>query len=714
MSGKQLFLRYFTNSLLITTGVMDINLFIIMGIAVPLVMAPLVLFSSKYLRYAFLLVVICALLFLAYLNSTGIELGSLVVGDAILAPVSFSEHPYSRIAVFGFTLVGSLALLFGMQFSKPSEQATALVALASVVGIVFSDNFIMLFIFWEMLTLSTAGLILLKKTPESLMAGLYFLSFHLAGGLIVLLGILLHYQAASSFALAIPEAGLNFFIIGFGFKAAFIPLHLWVARGYPSANFPSSVILAGLTTKIGVYAIARILPPHEAILLMGASMALVGVTCALLQHNMRRLLSYHIISQVGYMVAGVGLASSYAVDGALLHVVNHMLYKALLFMSVGAVYYATRTEDLHDLIHESDNEKEEKEKSFIWKAMPLVTLGAIVGALSISGIPYFNGFVSKYLLKKAMYGVGAAETMLMIASIGTAASFCKLIYFGFIKAKAKIVHKVPISAHLAIIATASFCVLFGAYPKLVATFLPYSTSVTNIYTIDSMWAAVRLGIAGLLLFLNLAAMLKKGIHLPKWLSIEYLIFNPLGKLLYNRFCQYGMALDSSVNNLYMKSGKSMYELCRYVTSMDKGIDTLFEKSGKAARSLVDKSRYLDQAIDDGYTRTGQAARSLADRSRRLDQAIDESFQRTGQAARSLADRSRRLDQAIDESYQKTGVAFRKAATGRKITTDPGREKISRFSFNPVEWSTKNLNFDTLLLALLLGAILGVIFYHGRW
>ncbi len=673
---------------------------------------PGVLFGPKVLRYILMLGAIITLLFLAYFDLTETTLGSTVLfGDVVLASVSFSEHEYSRIAVFGFTLVGSFALLYGLQLSRPSEQAVALVALASAVGIVFSDNFITLFLFWEMLTLATAGLILLRKTPESLMAGLYFLSFHLAGGLIVLLGILLHYEKAQSFLITTPQAGLAFFIIGFGFKAAFLPFHLWVARGYPSANFPSSVILAGLTTKIGVYAIARILPPSEIIMYMGASMALAGVTMAMLQHNMRRLLSYHIISQVGYMVAGVGLATELATDGALLHVVNHMLYKALLFMSVGAVLYATNTEDLHDLTHE-DTEAEEKEKESIWKAMPLVTMGGIVGALAISGIPLFNGYVSKYLLKYAFYGAGPAETMLMIASIGTAASFCKLIGFGFIKGRAKIYRKPPVSSYLAIIGTAAFCIILGAYPQMITPLIPHASKVVGIYSLDGIWGSLRLGIAGLLFFLNLSAVLKKGIHLPPWVSVEYLIFNPLGKAVYKRFCSYGSTLDSSVDNLYMKTGRNLYQFCQYITTLDKSIDSAFQRSAEVGRNLAERTRYLDQAIDEGYTKTGTAARKIADHTRRFDEGIDEGYAKTGNAARRFADHSRKFDEGIDEGYSKTGEAMRRMADRSEAEFEE-EDHRKRLRFNPIEWTTKNLNFDQLILALLLGAVLIVIFYTGR-
>lgn len=608
----------------------NIDNFILIGIALPILIAPAVLFGSKIIRYTFMLIAIFVFLYLAYYNLTGVQLGTTVVfGEVVLAPVSFTEHPYSRLVVFGFTLVGSFGLLYGLQLSEANEQVAALLALASTIGVVFSDNFIILFIFWEMLTLSTAALILLRRNSEAFMAGYYFLFFHLTGGLFVLLGILQHYTATGSFVLTEPADGLIFFILGFGFKAAFIPLHVWLTRGYPTARFPTSVLLAGLTTKIGVYAIARILPPNEGIIMMGASMAVFGVICALMQNNMRRLLAFHIISQVGYMVAGVGLATSYAVDGALLHVVNHMIYKALLFMSVGAVFYATQTEDLHELVTEITEEKE-KLKQNIWKAMPLVTAGAIVGALSISGFPFFNGYVSKYLLKNAMYGMGLAETMLLIASIGTAASFCKLIYFGFIKARAVIVNKIPISVHLAIIGAASFCIILGVYPQLISQLFPYASVVDHVYSISSVWAAFMLVFAGFLLFLILSAVLKKGILIPPWLSVEYLIFALISKLIFS-----DMALAQVYRQPGIEGSNSGYYYNNYEEVSDEALDEICQKAYSISGTGIERERRI---------------------------------------------RSQRRKSAI---------------------------------WNQDQWNIKNLNFDNLLLAFLLGIVLFIIFTYSR-
>ncbi len=504
-------------------------------------------FMLKQWRLIFGALSVGALLSAAVIILSGAPLGEMALFPSMLFSFDFAGHTYSRIAVFGFALVGGLAVLYGLQGARTIEQAAALTAVASAIAISLANDFITLFLFWELLTVSVAGLILLNsdQSRTAYSQGMRVLIFHLVGGLLVLFGILEHSMATGSFLLTPPQAGHVFFALGFGFKAAFLPFHLWVAWGYPSASLFSSVVLAGLTTKIGVYALARILPAHDWIVLMGASMALFGVVCALLQKNMRRLLSYHIISQVGYMVAGVGLGTALSMDGGLLHVVNHMLYKALLFMSAGAVLYAVGTEDVHDLTHpEADDPSDTQPLRPVWKALPLATIGAFVGAFAISGVPLFNGYVSKYLLKEAFYGVQPAEAMLMIASIGTAASFSKFLFFGFIKAKTRRFRKPLLSMHIAIAAVAVLCVVLGIRPQWIHSVLPYGSSL-EVYSWGGAGAALRLAVIGVAVFAVLARPLDRGIPVPKWMSIEWLVLMPLQAL----FSRVAAAISARGTNL---------------------------------------------------------------------------------------------------------------------------------------------------------------------
>ncbi len=492
-----------------------------------MVISPALLFLSKKWRYILVSFLILVMAYLVVYNLAGIELGRLTLfpAEGTVIPFDFWEHEYSRILVLGFTLIGFLGILYGLPEAKPNEQVASFWAISSAIGIAFANDFITLFIFWELLTITTASLIFFNGKQVFHMA-YRFLFFHLIGGLMLFVGICQQFAATGSISLTTPEAGLAFFILGIGFKAAFIPFHIWVAWGYPNASLFSSAIMAALTTKIGVYALARILPSHELFVYMGGIMALVGVSCALMQKNMRRLLTYHVVSQVGYMVAGVGLGATLAVDGGLFHLFNNMLYKSLLFMTAGAVLFSTGTENLHDLTHHEENNDDHSEPPKpVWKAMPLVTLGAIIGALAIAGVPLFNGYVSKYMLKEAMYGMGPVEWMLLIASIGTAASFCKFVYFGFLKARAISFKPPGFTMQASILLFAFFCILLGVRPDFIWEILPYTSSL-DVYSMSGIWSAMQLFLSGVLLFVILANPLQKGLPIPPWVSVEYLVINP--------------------------------------------------------------------------------------------------------------------------------------------------------------------------------------------
>ncbi|HHT47175.1 MAG TPA: hypothetical protein GX004_07820 [Firmicutes bacterium] len=497
---------------------------LLLSIFAPVIVFPAIIFLSKKWRRALMLAYIAGLLFLAFFLLSGVELGSYTLlsdsafqQETNLTLFSFSEHPYSKIAGFGFLFVGAIGLLYGLDVSKPSEQAVSLGAIASAIGVCFADNFLTFLFFWETLTLTTAALVFLRKTPHAVRMAYRMLFFSLASGFSLLVGIVLQYNATGTFELMYPEAGLFFFILGIGIKTAFLPLHFWVPWGYPSANFPCSVLLAALCTKVGVYAVARVLPASPFINIMGACMAIFAVTMALLQSDLRRLLSYHIISQVGYMVAAVGLGMSLSVDGGLLHLVNHMIYKALLFMSAGALIYTVGTENLHEL-HQHPP-KEEKGSSALWRALPVAFIGALVGALAISGTPPFNGYVSKYLIKHAVHGINPAEALLMIASVGTALSFSKFVYFGFIKARAVVQRKLTFSMQAAIVVLSATCLITGIWPQILSPVLPHNSSL-DVYSADGVQTALLLVVLGIVVFVLLARVLEKGISLSFPVSVN--------------------------------------------------------------------------------------------------------------------------------------------------------------------------------------------------
>mgnify|MGYP000906295561 FL=1 len=557
---------------------------LLLSVVAPIIVSPAVLLLSQKWRRILLQTYIVGLLFLAFYLLSGIELGNYTLfADSAhhlktnLTFFSFSEHSYSKIAAFGFLFVGAMGLLFGLDVSKPSEQALSLGAIAAAIGVCFADNFLTFLFFWEILTLTTAALVFLKRTPHAVRMAYRMLFFSLASGFSLLVGIILQYNAVGTFELMYPVAGLSFFILGIGIKTAFLPLYFWLPWGYAAASFPSSVLLAVLCTKVGVYAVARILPPSNFIVMMGACMAIFAVVMALLQNNLRRFLSYHIISQVGYMVAAVGLGVSFSIDGGFLHLLNHMFYKALLFMSVGALIFTARTENFQKLSSTENSIVEAGKRSPLWKALPAAFVGALVGSLAISGTPLFNGYVGKYLIKNAMSGVQPAEILLMITSVGTVLCFCKFIYFGFIKARAKIRKRLTSSMQTAIVILSASCLITGIRPQLLASILPYSSSL-EVYTMEGIVMAMLILASGVVMFALLHRVLEKEIKL----SFPATIKSALNILpgIYSSLSNVTGAVSSRFHYLYFgcrqklntKVNKIKTSQFAYATSID--FDTL--------------------------------------------------------------------------------------------------------------------------------------------
>ncbi len=485
---------------------------------------------------------------LAILILTRPEINDVSMFPGLFFPFSFSAHSYSRILIFGFTLSGSMGLLFGLARPDLKEQLLGFLAIISACGLTLADDYRTFFLFWEMLTISSSALILFHaKTAKWVFTrGMRFLFMHLLGGLLVLFGILLHYAESGSLALELPQSGMLFFILGFGIKAAFIPFHLWIIWGYPAASIYSAIILVSLSTKIGVYAIARLLPPLEIIAYMGVVMAVVGAGLAMVQTKMRELLSYSIMSQVGHMVAGVATGSALAVDGALLHAVNHMIYKALLFMCAAVVIYATGGEKLSNA--KKRNFHQTQLKKPLWKMIPVASAGAVIASLSIVGIPPMSGFVSKTLLKAAMYDYEFMAIALSIAGVGTAITFCKFLYLGFLKNLVYAVSKPSFFMNFAIIIASSVSIILGIYPRVLTPLLPHGTSFT-VYSVSDLVNSFIIAMIGILIYIIINRHMEKLIPFIRRLSIERLFLNPLINQSYRFFKLIGKRESSIERNM---------------------------------------------------------------------------------------------------------------------------------------------------------------------
>jgi multicomponent Na+:H+ antiporter subunit D len=373
----------------------------------------------------------------------------------------------SLIMGYIFALIGAAAILYSIEIVKESgELVCGLLYLGSAMGAVFAGDFFTLYIFWEIMAFSSLGLIWYSRTERATHAGMRYILFHLFGGCALLGGILIHYINTGSIAIGPVEAGIGYvlLLVGIGVNTAFIFLHTWLPDSYPKATLAGAVFLCVFTTKTGVYVLARTFPGVEAVAYMGGVMCLYGVAFALLQNDVRKLLSYHIISQVGYMVAGIGIGTYIGINGGIAHVFNHILYKALLFMCMGAVIYMTGKNNLTEL-------------GGLAKKMPITMITCLVAAFSISGVPGFNGYVSKGMVIHAaeLEGMHILTLALIAGSVGTFLSFLKLMYFTFFKRNDSIEAKeAPLPMLIAMSVTAFLCVAIGVYPQALYGILPYA------------------------------------------------------------------------------------------------------------------------------------------------------------------------------------------------------------------------------------------------
>ncbi len=419
----------------------------------------------------------------------------LEVGSSLTVPFLNYELVLCRVdrlsLAFGyvFVIMAFLGGVYGFHLKDTGQQVAALLYAGSSVGVAFAGDLFTLFVFWEIMTISSVCLIWARRTPKSTKAGMRYLLVHLFGGSVLLTGILWHFGETGSILFNHLEGGVASYLILFGFalSAAIPPLHGWLSDAYPEGTVTGSIFLSAFTTKVAVYALIRGFAGLELLIWAGAVMAVYGVVFAVLENDIRRLLAYHIISQVGYMVCAVGIGTEMAINGATAHAFAHILYKALLFMGAGAVLYTTGKSKLTEL-------------GGLARAMPLILILYMVGAFSISGVPLFSGFVSKSMVVYAaeLSHMGVVVLLLTLASVGTFLSIgLKLPYFTWFGPNRS--HKpaaTPKGMYLGMGLTAGLCLVIGVYPALLYNLLPFPVNYqpyTAVHLIETMQLLIFAG-----------------------------------------------------------------------------------------------------------------------------------------------------------------------------------------------------------------------------
>ncbi|MCA1933578.1 MAG: Na+/H+ antiporter subunit D, partial [Calditerrivibrio sp.] len=294
----------------------------------------------------------------------------------------------SKVWGYIFAIMGFSSAIFAYHNNDHKENVYATLYIGSSYGVVFAGNLLTLFIFWELMAVFSTLIIFGRRTDKSIRAGFRYLLVHALGGQLLFAGIILYFHHTGN--LDFGYIGLNnlasvLILLGFVINAAIPPFSAWLSDSYPESTVTGTVFLSAYTSKTAVYVLARSFPGEEILLYAGAIMTIYGIVYAILENDMRRVLSYSIINQVGFMIAGVGLGTQMAINGAAAHAFAHILYKALLMMGAGAVLYRTGISKTSQL-------------GGLYKTMPYTLLFSCIGAAAISSFPLTSGFTSKSLI----------------------------------------------------------------------------------------------------------------------------------------------------------------------------------------------------------------------------------------------------------------------------------------------------------------------------
>jgi len=617
--------------------------------------------------------------------------------------------------------------------------------LAGCLGVVLAGDLITLFLFFEMMTLCSWVLVIHKEDQAAMSAGNLYLYLGVIGGLVLLMGIFLLYNATGTADFqAIPQVvaentGLVIamgicFLIGFGIKAGIAPLHIWLPKAHPVAPTPASALLSGIMIKTGAFGLFRvfytILAPAAnkgiagtifgwVFLWLGLITMLMGAFLALQQRQAKRTLAYSSVSQIGYIIMGLGAAllpfgkDLYGVSGMLFHILNHAVFKTTLFMCVGALYVYTHTLEFDGL-------------GGLLRKYPIVAGSFIVAALGITGMPGFNGYASKTFLHHALtdlyhyhhgWPLWLAEKIFVLASALTICYFIKLflnIFWGE-KDWSHLPDKMAPTLQIPLIIGATVVAGIGLFPhKVVETMiipamnaagfdshaLDYVAhiNVWNWHDLSSMGVTAAVAAVILLLMYRFKV---DAIRFPAWLSVEKLVYMPLAKG-FMLFCLGpGVFVDCKVNQIYHGSGALSIDFCRFVTRVDRSIDSLYNRVGFFSNQVCRAAGLFDKRINDAYAFLGRGGVQACIQLDHLDQDLDSLYKNLGLVYTRAAHKMDLVEQKVSGPLPKV-----------KKTNTGWAQQLRETMANPA-WNISNLNVEAIIVALALVIVVVIFVFYGR-
>ena len=472
------------------------------------------------------------------------------IPDGVVATVDFLDYPIEpiegsplrRLFATIFSLMAFGGGLYSFRQARWYELSAAFIYAAGAIGVSFAGDLITFFLYWELMALFSTVVVWCGGTPEAGAAGVRYAIMHLLGGVILKVGIegvAIHTGSVDVRPMLATNFDTWMILAGILINAAAPPVSAWLSDSYPESSPTGSVFLSAFTTKTAVLALILLFPGEPVLIGIGLFMVMYGIIYALLENDVRRILAYSIVNQVGFMVCAVGIGTEMALNGAAAHAFAHILYKGLLFMSAGAVIYRTGFSKCTDL-------------GGLFRTMPLTAACGIVGALAISGFPLTSGFTTKTMISQAAADESLVFVYFMLAAASAGVFLhagIKFPWFVFFQKDSGLRPKdAPWNMAAAMVLLSVLCILLGVFPNLLYAYLPYPVDYVPYTAGKVLFYLQLLLFSGLAFFLLLPLMKRtRTVTLDfDWLW-RVLLFR-MARAIYAAVAALGMALKTRVGN----------------------------------------------------------------------------------------------------------------------------------------------------------------------
>ena len=459
------------------------------------------------------------------------------IPDGVQSTVKFLSYniepvegsPLRRLFATIFAIMVFVGGLYSFRIARWYELAAAFAYAAGAIGVCFAGDLITLFLYWEMMAIFSTIVVWCGGTPGARAAGIRYAIMHLLGGVVLKVGIEGVVVGTGSIqiqAMLATDFSTWMILIGILINAAAPPVSAWLADAYPESTPTGSVFLSAFTTKTAVLALILLFPGEPVLIGIGLFMVMYGIIFALLENDVRRILAYSVVNQVGFMVVAVGIGTEMALNGATAHAFAHIIYKALLFMSAGVVIYRTGKNKCMEL-------------GGLFRTMPLTCVCGIIGALAISSFPLTSGFTTKSMISQAAVD-GNLVWVYMALTAASAGVFLhagiKFPWFVFFQKDSGLRPKdAPWNMGLAMVIFASLCILLGVFPEVLYALLPYPVDYQP-YSIGKVLFYLQLLLFSGLAFFVLLPLMKRTMTISLdtdwfWRRAAVYLFRIIGRIL---------------------------------------------------------------------------------------------------------------------------------------------------------------------------------------